>query len=88
MITSASENPAAIAPHKALTRKQQQAVIAIGQYRHIRKIRNSWEVGPHRFSQSLVDALVQRHLAREVSRSLSLTLAGQLAEMRLKERQQ
>lgn len=82
-----SENPAALAPHKILTRRQQEALVAIGHYRHIRKAGAAWEVGPHRFSQALVDALVRRHLAREASRSLSLTLAGQLAEKRLKDHQ-
>jgi len=88
MTSSISENPAALAPHKVLTRRQQEAVLAIGHFRHIRKAGTTWEIGPHRFSLTLVDALVRRHLAREASRSLSLTLAGQLAEKRLKERQQ
>jgi len=88
MTSSISENPAALAPHKVLTRRQQEAILAIGHFRHIRKVGTTWEIGPHRFSFSLVDALVRRHLAREASRSLSLTLAGWLAEKRLKERQQ
>lgn len=85
MTSSITENPAALAPHKVLTRRQQAVVLAIGEFRHIRKAGAAWEIGPHRFSQSIVDTLVRRHLARESSRSLSLTLAGQLVEKRLKE---
>lgn len=87
-MTSISENPAALAPHKILTRRQQQALHAIGHFRHIRKDGAAWEIGDGRYSQSIVDELVRRHLVREASRSLSLTLAGQLAEKRLQERKQ
>ncbi|WP_313193065.1 hypothetical protein [Shinella zoogloeoides] len=87
MIVSVSENRAALAPRRELTRRQQEAVLAIGHYRHIRKAGAAWEIGPHRFSQSIVDVLVTRQLAREASRSLSLTLAGQLVEKRLKDGQ-
>lgn len=87
-MTAIAENPAALAPHKILTRRQQEALLAIGHFRHIRKDGATWEIGGKRFAPSIVDELARRHLVREASRSLSLTLAGQLAEKRLRERQQ
>lgn len=87
-MTAIADNPAALAPHKILTRRQQEALVAIGHFRHIRKAGTAWEIGDGRYSQSIIDVLSRRHLVREASRSLSLTLAGQLAEKRLKERHQ
>lgn len=86
-MTAMADNPAALAPRKELTRRQQEAVLAIGEFRHIRKVGTNWEVGPYRFSVTLVDALVRKHLAREASRSLSLTMAGQLVRQRLEQPQ-
>ena len=92
MTTPLTENRAVQDPHAALTRRQQAALAAIAKYKNNRLRAGAWEIGGERFSPSIIDVLKHRRIVQERRATfgpvLSLTLAGQMAAERLKERQQ
>lgn len=87
-----TENRAVQDPTSVLTRRQQAALVAIGAFKNNRLRAGVWEIGGERFSPSIIDALKYRRVVTERRATfgpvLSLTLAGQMAADRLKERRQ
>lgn len=90
MTTPLTENRAAQNPSGVLTARQQAAVVAIAAYRSNRRRAGAWEIGGQRFSPSVIEALKDRRIVQERRATagpvLSLTLAGQIAAERLKEK--
>jgi hypothetical protein len=85
---SLSENPSVLAPRKALTRTQQNALKAIAFYRRQRKSGRRWFVGEKKFSMPLISALEHMDLIRAKriggEEHLTLTDGGTLAVSKLK----
>lgn len=83
------ENAAVLAPHAALTKKQQQFLLAVDPLKTLR-VKGGWLVRGQKFSKGLADAMQSKGLIREQAiygrERLALTLAGKLAAGRLEER--
>lgn len=92
MTTPLTENRAAQDPRRNLTGRQQAAVVAIDTFRNNRRRAGAWEIGDQRFSPSVIETLKERRIVQErratFGPTLSLTLAGQMAAERLKEKRQ
>lgn len=85
----AAENRAALAPQSVLSRTQQNALMALHDYRQTRRINNGWQLGPVRVSTSVVARLESLKLVIErratFGATLSFTAAGIVAAQRLAE---
>lgn len=85
MITAITENPAVLAPIKALTPNQRDCFVALAYYRHQRRQGGAWIVGAKSFAAATVSSLAERGLIRKgVKGDWILTQAGQIALDRLK----
>ncbi len=89
---SASENRAAQAPASVLTATQQKALLALNDYRHVKRVTNGWQIGPTKFSTSVIEKLENKKLIIErranFGDTLNFTAAGTVAVGKLKERKQ
>ncbi|TWD58144.1 hypothetical protein FB480_101899 [Agrobacterium vitis] len=85
MIPLAS-NPAVIDPKTTLTAAQQQALLAIRQYRFNGESRRFWRVGGELIAKPTIAALIKHELVRNRGgqNPLTLTTAGELASDKLK----
>ncbi|MDW5313759.1 hypothetical protein [Rhizobium sp. PL01] len=85
----ASENRAALVPQSVLSRTQQSALMALHDYRQIKRVSNGWQLGPVRVSTSVVARLESLKLVIErratFGATLSFTAAGTIAAQRLAE---
>lgn len=79
-----TENPAVIAPHKALTPSQQAAVGCIAFFRTQAREGNGWRIGNKHFSSKTIAALQAMELVRKAGPRIELTQGGTLAAERLK----
>lgn len=80
-----AENPAVIAPMKALTPNQRDCFVALSFYRHQRRQGGAWIFGAKSFAAATVSSLEERGLIRRGAKGdWILTQAGQIALDRLK----
>lgn len=87
-MTSLSENPVLVEPRVSLTNAQQNALRCIDHYKHQKKVGADWWIGNFKFSAALIAKLHAHKLIVERRHKhgpfLALTLAGDVAVLRLK----
>lgn len=82
---SLADNPAVTNPHKALTPRQREAVIAVDHYRFHKPLRKgAWAVGADRFKHETIQGLTSKGLLSTAGGRLNLTQAGKLVLDKLK----
>lgn len=82
---SLADNPAIANPRKALTPRQQEAVIAVDHYRFQKPLRKgAWAIGANRFKYETIQGLTSKGLVSTAGGRLNLTQAGKLVVDKLK----
>lgn len=79
-----ADNPAVTDPHRALTPTQRDCLSAIAFFRFQSRDRRGWRIGNKRFSATTVDRLAEYGLVSRGPRSITTTVAGELAVDKLK----
>lgn len=81
-MTALTDNPAVLDPHTVLTPAQQDALCAIGFFRHAKLRCGHWQIGNKRFAAKTIVSLKRNGLI--ASYPPTLTTAGQIAADKLK----